>query len=218
MDKIINPHDKLFREAWSNKKDARSFLENYLPADVLELIDLDSLEISKDSFIEEDLKDYYSDLLYKVNFEDDDGYVYLLFEHKSFKDNFIHLQLFGYINDIWKLHVRQTKEKYLPIIIPLVLYHGKTKWDVNTSLSSLISGPYEKLKAYIPDFRFILYDLTRFSDDEIKGTVLSRIILLLFKHIFDDDIVKTLPEIFSLFNDHKEQHTGLQYIETFQRY
>lgn len=45
MNKIVNPHDKLFRETWSDLKEARSFLENYLPADILELTNMHTLEI-----------------------------------------------------------------------------------------------------------------------------------------------------------------------------
>jgi predicted transposase YdaD len=33
---------------------------------VLKLVDLNTLEISKDSFIEKDLAEYHSDILYKV--------------------------------------------------------------------------------------------------------------------------------------------------------
>ena len=29
--KVVNPHDKVFREVYSNKENARSFLTNYLP-------------------------------------------------------------------------------------------------------------------------------------------------------------------------------------------
>jgi len=59
---LNNPHDKLFRETWSNLENARSFLQHYLSDDVLKLMDLESLEISKDSFVEKDLADYYSDM------------------------------------------------------------------------------------------------------------------------------------------------------------
>ena len=54
MEKISSPHDKLFREVWSDLRVARDFLSNYLPQKVLEIIDLDTLEIRKDSFIEGD--------------------------------------------------------------------------------------------------------------------------------------------------------------------
>ena len=63
---VSNPHDKLFRETWSNLENAGSFLQHYLPGHVLELMDLSTLEICKDSFVEKELSDYYSDMLYKV--------------------------------------------------------------------------------------------------------------------------------------------------------
>ena len=91
--KIRNPHDRFVKESLSLKENARSFLENYLPEEILNLVDLGSLEIEKDSFVAQDLQDYYSDLLYKVRFSGHDGYVYLLFEHKSYCERWISLQL-----------------------------------------------------------------------------------------------------------------------------
>jgi len=218
MDQVYNAHDKLFRETWSNKENARSFLMNYLPDNVLELVDMDSLEISKDSFVEKELKEYFSDLLYMVDFKGAPGYVYLLFEHKSYADKLIHLQLLEYILKIWRLHLKQNKSKPLPIVIPLVLYHGRSKWKFGTDLFSMISGPYDQLADYIPDFRFILYDLSRYSDEDIKGTVLSKTVLLLLKHIFDADIADKLPGILSLLRELMDKSTGLQYLETIIRY
>ena len=66
MGKLKNPHDRFFKETLSIKENARSFLESYLPDKVSNVIEVDSLEIEKDSFVSEDLRDYYSDLLYKV--------------------------------------------------------------------------------------------------------------------------------------------------------
>ena len=83
---LYHSHDKLFRETWSDLDSARSFLQNYLPEKVLNVARLDTLEICKDSFIEQDLKDYYSDMLYRVAFGESSGYIYFLFEHKSFSD------------------------------------------------------------------------------------------------------------------------------------
>ena len=99
---IKNPHDKFFKETLGMRKNARSFLENYLPVQIRELIQIDSLEIEKDSFVTQELQDYYSDLLYKVKFGSYDGYIYLLFEHKSYSEKWICLQLLEYILQIWK--------------------------------------------------------------------------------------------------------------------
>jgi predicted transposase/invertase (TIGR01784 family) len=93
---ITNPHDKLFRDTWSVLENARSLLQNYLPDKVLACVDLETLEISKDSFIEKELADYYSDMLYKVTLSGTPGFIYVLFEHKSYYDRYIHLQLLEY--------------------------------------------------------------------------------------------------------------------------
>jgi predicted transposase/invertase (TIGR01784 family) len=217
--KRTNPHDKFFREVSSNPDNARSFLQNALPGNILALMELESLEICKDSFIETDLRDYFSDMLYKVNLSGSAAYVYVLFEHKSYYDKYVHLQLLEYMVKIWRLFLKQQNEKKkkppLPIVLPLLIYHGEQSWPTKRiRFSSLLSGPVEEVSEYIPDFSFSLYDLTRFSDDEIKGTVMARVMQLLFKHIFDPDLLDKLPEILSLMRELMKKDTGPQYLET----
>ncbi|WP_040016035.1 Rpn family recombination-promoting nuclease/putative transposase [Desulfobacter postgatei] len=56
----VSGQETVYRETWSDLASAKSFLQNYLPGKVLDVARLDTLEICKDSFIEPDLKDYYS--------------------------------------------------------------------------------------------------------------------------------------------------------------
>ena len=56
MSGIANPHDKFFKEALSRRDVARDFILNYLPADIVAFLDIDSLVINKDSFVDKDLK------------------------------------------------------------------------------------------------------------------------------------------------------------------
>jgi predicted transposase/invertase (TIGR01784 family) len=212
----------VFRQVYSNKENARSLLADKLPDKVLKLVDLDTLEISKDSFIEKELADYYSDILYRVMLKDgNQGFIYVLFEHKSYYDKFVHLQLLEYMVKIWRLHIKQHEEKpvRLPIVIPLLVCHGRKEWPEDTvRLTSLLSGPVDELVGYIPDFGFELYDLHRYSDDQIKGNILSRVVLLLFKHIRDPDLLQKLPGILALMQKLMEKETGLQWLEVVFRY
>jgi predicted transposase/invertase (TIGR01784 family) len=126
MSNVHNPHDKLFRESMSNRDTAIDFLKNYLPAEVLPCLNLSTLEIAKDSFVSDELQAYYSDILYTVSIAGQTGYVYVLFEHKSYPDRWIHLQLLEYMLKIWRLYLKQQEGKHgvqLPVILPLVLYH-----------------------------------------------------------------------------------------------
>jgi hypothetical protein len=70
MSLVSNPHDKLFKQIWSDRETARDFLANYLPDRIRKLIDLNTIEIRKDSFVESNLKEFFSDLLYRVSFGD----------------------------------------------------------------------------------------------------------------------------------------------------
>ena len=47
MDTITNPHDKLFRETWSDKEVAQDFLRRYLPPQVVALLDFSTLRFPK---------------------------------------------------------------------------------------------------------------------------------------------------------------------------
>jgi predicted transposase/invertase (TIGR01784 family) len=220
--KITAAHDKLVRHVYSNRENACSFLNHGLPEQVLKLIDLTTLEITKDSFIEKELADYHSDMLYKVKLTDgSQGFIYVLFEHKSYYDRFVHLQLLEYMAKIWRLFIKQHKKPpdHLPIVIPLLLCHARKKWPEDTMrLTSLLSGPVDDLAGYIPDFGFELYDLHRYTDDEIKGNIASRLALLLLKHIRDPDLDRKLPGIFALLRTLMEKETGLEWLEVVLRY
>ena len=219
MSEIINPHDKLFRETWSDLPTAKSFLHHYLPPKVLAITDLDTLEICKDTFVEKDLTEFYVDLLYRVTLAGSVGHIYILFEHKSYRDPFTPLQLLGYMVRIWRLFRKQHHGKKLPVIIPLVLYHGRTPADgANRRFSSLIESPADVLSSYIPDFNHEIYDLTQFSDDQIKGEVMGRVTMLLFKHIYDPRMRDKLGGIISLLHQLSEAQSVAEYLETVFRY
>lgn len=217
--KIAKPHDKFFREIWSDREVALDFLENYLPAEIRSVADMDTLEIQKDTFVEKRLRDYYSDILYRVNLADEPGFIHLLFEHKSFPYRWIHLQVQRYMLNIWELLLKQEKEtRRLPLVIPMVIYHGREEWGQKRRFREVFSGPVDKLSRYVPDFEYILYDLSHLSDEKIRGAVLLRAVLLMMKHIFDPKIHHRLPRIFRLLRELSDTERGLRSLEILLRY
>ncbi len=230
MKKMKTPHDNLFRETFSRRENALSFLKIYLPPVLLEAVDLQSLEICKDSFIEKELEDYFSDMLYKVELAGSPGYIYVLLEHKSYDDKYLHLQLLEYMIKIWRLFLKQHENENnseetlsvtsrkraknkppLPIVLPILIYHGDSNWPQDRRrFSSLLSGPVSLFSDYIPDFTFMLHDLTALPDDEIKGAVMLKVMQLLFKHVQDTDIMDKLPGILLLLRDVLDARTGME--------
>jgi predicted transposase/invertase (TIGR01784 family) len=57
-------HDAVFKKFLTHPDTARDFLEVHLPSTLLQHCDLNTLKLESGSFIESDLRAYYSDVLY----------------------------------------------------------------------------------------------------------------------------------------------------------
>jgi predicted transposase/invertase (TIGR01784 family) len=217
MAELQYPHDHFFRELLSRQEAARDFLRYYLPAEVVPLLDLSAPELLQDSFIDPELREHSSDLLYQVALHQggSPAYVYVLFEHKSYPDPLVALQLLRYMVQIWERDRKQAL-KLVPIM-PVVLYHGETRWKVAPNLQAIFQPPAE-LAPYLPEYRYWLCDLSQYSDEEIKGAVMLRVGLLTLKYILRDDLREHLGDILSLLRQLSQQQTGWEYLETVLRY
>ncbi len=237
-DPITHPHDHYFKEIFTHKENAVDFVQHYLPPEVVKLLDVTTLEISKDSFVDSTLQELFSDLLYQVSLRNgQSAYIYLLFDHKSYVDNLVSLQLLGYMVRIWELWLKQQESErkelrkklrqqgesprleklFLPPIMPLVLYHGVDKWNVSTDFTGLFELP-EELRCYTPQYQYWLCDLSSYSDSEIKGVVMLQVGLLALKYIHRQELKERLPEILKLVKEIGNKQTGLACFETLLRY
>jgi predicted transposase/invertase (TIGR01784 family) len=68
MEPVHNPHDRFFKETFSRVEVARDFTVHYLPPEIAALLDPATLSISKDSLVDEELGERFSDLLYQIQF------------------------------------------------------------------------------------------------------------------------------------------------------
>jgi len=219
MVKINNIHDTLFRETMSRKDLAADFLQNYLPDTILGHIRLDTLSICKDTFVDAKQQEHYSDLLYKVAFTNDrSGYIYFLFEHKSTHDRFVALQVLRYLLEIWELFRKQhPKSDHLPLIIPIVIYHGLTT-RTSTRLSELIDLPGAELEGYVPDFDTVFYDFSPDSEQEIKGLITLKLVLSCFRAKNRPKAIAQITDIFQLLGALDDSESSMRWLEVIFRY
>jgi len=222
-EKIVNPHDKFYKTVFSDIAVARDFLKNYLPESVLKMVELNDLELQSGSYVDEKLSEGFSDMLFRTTINNRDGYVYFLFEHKSYPDRLAALQLLTYIVRIWNQKVNRENNTHIPVIIPMLIYHGKSKWNVGT-LKDLIldyDALPEEARQMIPDFNSQIYDLSQYSDEEIKGDAILRITLSVLRDIFQkngDEFTSTILKASQALSELTEHRTGIQYFETYIHY
>jgi predicted transposase/invertase (TIGR01784 family) len=216
MPKKENPHDRFFKDVFSRREAARDFIINYLPEEVTALIDLEFLEISKDSFVDEELQEHFCDILYKSRLKEGvEVCIDFLFEHKSYEDKGLMFQILRYMVKIWDQALK-SKKPMCPIL-PILLYHGPKKWTADVNFQSMMNVP-EAIRPFVPEFRCMLFDLGSIEDEELKGDVILTVALLLMKHIRDPELVKKLPKIKNLLGKIKNKETALRILEAILSY
>ncbi|MDN3030072.1 MAG: Rpn family recombination-promoting nuclease/putative transposase [Candidatus Tisiphia sp.] len=187
-------HDEIFRKSMENPIVAKEFLATHLPKGVLALIDRTTVKLEKDSFIEPDLSETISDVLFSVKFNDQDGYIFLLLEHQSTVDKMMAFRLFKYMINICDRYLTTNpKAKRLPVIYPLILYNGKKKYNAPLNIWNLFSHPDLARGFWTNDCQFInVHDI---PDEELKKKVWSGILLFFLKHIHERQLLKRWQEI-----------------------
>ncbi len=64
--KINNALDKFVRETFSNVEHVTAFFERFLPEEIRTQLDFTSLKISRESYIQKDLSEYLSDIVFEI--------------------------------------------------------------------------------------------------------------------------------------------------------
>jgi predicted transposase/invertase (TIGR01784 family) len=100
---IQNPHDEFVRSVFSKPKIAKDFLANYLPSEIVGKLNLDSLKMTQESFVDEDLRlDHTVCCFGSSKKNGDTAFVYILLEHKNSPDKLVALRLLCYMMRIWE--------------------------------------------------------------------------------------------------------------------
>lgn len=217
---IFNPHDKFFKETFSIRENVIDFFQGTIPGEILNKLDLSTLTLSNNSYIDEELKEHFSDIVYTCLSKNKELTIALLFEHKSYPETCPYLQLLKYLLKIWETNIKQTER--LQPVIPVILYHGKEVWKVRR-FSEYFEGIDETFCRFIPEFEYLLTDLTGYSNEEIKYQVFRRaslqIALLLMRNIFNEKTLEdNLKGFFEIGRQYFEEEEGLRFLEGVIRY
>ena len=203
-------HDLFIKGILSNQTEAIDFFDCSLPESITKLLQLENLELTKETFIGNDHKESRTDLLYKIPLKSGSfAYIYLLFEHKSYYDPKIFTQLLEYLSKIYNWQIEN--QENLTIVIPFVFYHGERGWDLGETFLDnfpVNSIPEEFLK-FIPNFAIQLLEL------KSKGKAFQTRNLALRLYLRMIQIIREIPEEFKIHL--KEIYTSLREEKNFTK-
>jgi predicted transposase YdaD len=226
-----NPHDRFFRSAMENRSVALAFMRYYLPEPVFQALDTDSLILQHDSYIDTELAESLSDLVYHCQLAGEDACISILIEHQSRPDVFMPVRIGHYLFSLLTKQLKQrqphstaTESKKVPrrLLTPvyaLVFYHGQTSpYPYSLQLADCFNDPL-KLMANLFQHPIALIDINQLPDDQLKQQQWIGIVARALKHIRAADISPYLLDLLQDcegLDDHSNQ--WLDFIRTLLHY
>ncbi|MEA9393673.1 Rpn family recombination-promoting nuclease/putative transposase, partial [Acerihabitans sp. TG2] len=193
MTKLSSHHDALFKKFLGDIEVARDFLDIHLPASLRQRCDLSTLAMESSTFIKNNLRSRYSDMLYSVQTTGGPGYIYTVIEHQSRPEKKMPFRMLGYCLEAMQQHLDQG-HKQLPVVIPLLFYHGRTSpYPYTTYWLDCFADPELAKSVYTQAFPLI--DLTTLPDDEIMTHRRVAVLELIQKHIRTRDMLELSNDI-----------------------
>ncbi len=160
------------------------------------MCDLESLKIEAGSFVDSEMKNYQSDILYSVNTLKGSGYIYVLIEAQSTPDKLIAWRLMRYSMAAMHKHL-EAGNKELPLVFPILFYSGEqSPHPYSTNWFDCFHDRKLAESIYTKPFR--LADVTTLDDGEIMQHKRMALLTLIQKHIRRRDMTELLNEIITL--------------------
>ena len=218
---VHNIHDKFFRDIYGRPSNAVGFLKDFLPSSILDSLDLDTVTVRKKSYLSEEYKEHYNDLVVKTSLQGSNelAFVYFLLEHKSSVHGRSALQMLRYMVEQWyELEKQGLLVGKLPPIFPILIYHGPGGWTPGLYFQDIVNLPHEDMKPYIPDFQYFLSDAVRENEENYTSSVVIQCWFIVMKYIKEPAMRDKLFDILQLLHRYLDLEAATEYIEIFLQY
>ena len=196
--KINQAHDAYGKASLSRKEVAIDFLKGHLPKELVDMIDLDSLELTKGDFTD-DFFQYHNDVTYKAKIDNEEGLIYFSIELQLKPEKLMAFRMLCYLVLILKTYLQQNKHaKDLPLVLPICLYNGKVKYPFSTSMYDCFKKAAIARKFKLLE-QFMLLDLNNFSREALLKHGVSALFQTLYKESHTGDFIGLVQEFSSEF-------------------
>lgn len=209
---ISNAHDNFFKDAMKDLRVAREFFQKHLPQDLQQAIQWDSLELQASTYSDILRSETISDIVFKVLLQEKESFLHLMVEHQSTPDPLMAFRAENYRSNLLAQYIKQHPEtKTIPLVITLVLYHGRKPWDCARDIRDLVDAPADLVEEYA--FRpYRLIDLNTIEDEILRQQLWAGVMQLTLKHIFAKNVLPHIEAMIALLRQ-LEEARGIQLVE-----
>ena len=195
---IHQPHDSLFKAAFSHKQVMIDFLTSRLPKQTLARIDLNTLRLTNKSFVSKAGRQTHSDLVYAALMDKQKGYIYLVTEHFSQQEAHIPLRQLEYNLPLMRQHLQEGHKK-LPLILNICVYNGTDPYKGSITFLEMFEYPQLAKQYFLEGYHLV--DLRADTEARIQQDKQATFAELLLKQGKLKDFHHWIDEHPGLLND-----------------
>ena len=206
---VFHIFNHLFYEVYSKERYVLDLFRLVLTSEEFDLFDWKTLQSKVTVFVDKVFREQRADVIFSVKMKDSDEIVEIifLFEHKSYNDSDIFLQLLKYQASIYEKDskdVKSGKRKAPSIVIPVLVYSGKSAWNLPLSFHDYLNfKSLELKKAFgenVLNYKYRLLNLHDLGMTELSSKdLLSGTILFILKSVWNLD-EQVIADLFKLSN------------------
>jgi predicted transposase/invertase (TIGR01784 family) len=164
--------DKGYKQLFSHAQMVEELLRDFVKEDWVKLLDFKTLKKYNNSFVSDDLKERFDDVIWTVQWGEQQLYIYILLEFQSDIDFYMSNRMMTYLGllyqDLLKTKAVKSGDK-LPPVLPIVLYNGEPHWNASTNIKEIVTTPPRGFEKFIPDFQFLLIDEGKIGNAELES-------------------------------------------------
>jgi len=165
--------DKSYKLLFSHAQMVEELLRDFVREDWVKLIDFSTLSKYNNSFVSDDLKERFDDVIWTVKWGKQRLYIYILIEFQSGIDYFMSVRMMTYLGLLYQDLIMSEKAKpgqKLPPVLPIVLYNGSQRWEnAPLDIRDAIGKSPRGLEQYLPQLRYLLIDEGHYDNHELES-------------------------------------------------
>jgi len=211
--KLHKVHDTFVKNLLSYKESAIAFLHEALPSELISQFRWEEMIYLSESYVTAELREFVSDTVISMPLRstNESVNITILIEHKSKAEPLSSVQLLTYIANGYDLQRKRGGK--LNVIIPVIYYHGKTRWKFRP-LHQLFKNIPASIHKYIPSFETEMLRVQEYSIPQIHNITEAKLRAALIAQKGLHDKMVAIQDYVRVINTLESYGTG-NFLKTF---
>ena len=217
---VSKPHDRFVRHMMSDLELAGEFFRLFLEPPVLDALDLDRLDHAKESYVDDDMSELVTDLLFTAPFQGAESFLSLLIEHKaegSVSGSAQTLPFQLHAQEVAIMAEGRRNSGSYPQVLPIGLYHGNKPYRGPMCVADNMEPPQHFIANRWRE-PMILIDLALYDDEDLLAGGKLGIFLLVLKYIYNPNLLTILKKLIPHMQQVEKLRGGAEFLVTTFRY